>query len=270
GDRGGDRAPGARGADQADRLQRGPRGRRGGREGSGAARGPGPQRGQRRVRRHDQVRSRRPGQGHAFGAAERGVDRGAVPDDRGRGGGEAGEGEGPGGRRYARRRHGLLTSTRTSGCEGPPAKPGGPRVAWPIGGVRASPPMTTGRAQVGSHVAAVVRNRGLRRVLFAFGVFRPFESAQWIAILVYAYGRRGPDGMAVAAIVLLVPSAIAAPFLAHLGDVLDRERALALGYLGQGVTYGAVAIAIGSHVPDGVVLAFAAAANVAITSTRPV
>src|SRR5262245_14614980 len=130
--------------------------------------------------------------------------------------------------------------------------------------------MTTGRVQVGSHVAAVIRNQGLRRVLLAFGVFRPFESAQWIAILVYAYGRRGPDGMAVAAIVLLVPSAIAAPFLAQLGDVLDRERALALGYLGQGVTFGAVAVAIPSHAPDGVVLAFAAAANVAITSTRPV
>jgi len=130
--------------------------------------------------------------------------------------------------------------------------------------------MTTGRAQVGSHVAAVIRNRGLRRVLFAFGVFRPFESAQWIAILVYAYDRRGPGGIAVAAIVLLVPSAIVAPFLAHLGDAVDRERALGLGYLSQGITFGAVAIAIAMQTPDGVVLAFAAAANIAITSTRPV
>ena len=37
--------------------------------------GRGPERRHRRVRRHDQVRRRRPGEGHALGAAERGVDR---------------------------------------------------------------------------------------------------------------------------------------------------------------------------------------------------
>ncbi len=39
-----------------------------------------------------EVRRRRPGEGHALGAAERGVDRRAVPDDRGDRGGEAREG----------------------------------------------------------------------------------------------------------------------------------------------------------------------------------
>ena len=54
-------------------------------------------------------RHHRPGQGHPLGAAERGVDRGPVPHHRGRGGGQAGEGHGPG--RCARRRrgHGLLS-----------------------------------------------------------------------------------------------------------------------------------------------------------------
>ena len=57
-------------------------------------------------------RHHRPGQGDPLGAAERGVDRGPVPHHRGRGGGQAGEGEGPG--RCARRRgHGLLSPART-------------------------------------------------------------------------------------------------------------------------------------------------------------
>lgn len=130
--------------------------------------------------------------------------------------------------------------------------------------------MATGRAQVGAHVAAVIRNRGLRRVLIAFSVFRPFESAQWIAILVYAFGRGGPKEMSLAVVVLLAPSAIAAPFLSQLGDVVDRERALAVGYLVQGVSMGAVALAIAMATPAWVVFTFAAGANVAITITRPV
>ncbi|VXB26908.1 hypothetical protein CURTO8I2_170092 [Curtobacterium sp. 8I-2] len=44
----------------------------------------GPQRRDRRVRRPDRRRHHRPRQGHAFGAAERCVDRRSVPDHRGR------------------------------------------------------------------------------------------------------------------------------------------------------------------------------------------
>ena len=68
---------------QADRHQRRPRRRRRRREGQLAAGGPRPQRRHRRVRRHDQGGHRRTGQGHPFRAAERRVDRRAVPDHRG-------------------------------------------------------------------------------------------------------------------------------------------------------------------------------------------
>ena len=55
-----------------------------------------PQRRQRRVRRPAGRGHHRPGQGHPVGAAERRVDRGAVPHHRGRRGGQAGEEPGPG------------------------------------------------------------------------------------------------------------------------------------------------------------------------------
>src|SRR5262245_39468532 len=132
------------------------------------------------------------------------------------------------------------------------------------------PAVSTRVAETRSSLAAVARNPSLRRALLAFSIFRPAESAQWIAILVFAYRIGGTGEMAVAAVVLLVPAAVCAPPLAHLGDVLPRGRALALGYLTQGLGYGATAVALGAGAPDGVVFTLAAVANVAITMTRPV
>ena len=86
----GDEATGAhivrvavRGPAQADRDQRRPRGRRRGGEGAQPRGRPRSQRRHRRVRRPDRGRHHRPGQGDALGAAERRLDRGAVPHHRG-------------------------------------------------------------------------------------------------------------------------------------------------------------------------------------------
>jgi hypothetical protein len=78
--------------------------------------------------------------------------------------------------------------------------------------------------QTGENLLAVVRNRALRRVLLAFAVFRPTESAQWIAILVYAYRDGGTRAMGIAAVTLLVPAAALAPFVAQVGDRIPRGR----------------------------------------------
>jgi chaperonin GroEL len=59
-----------------------------------SSRGPGPQRGHRRVRRHAGGGDPRPGEGDAFGAAERRVHRGPVPHHGGRHRRQAGEGAG--------------------------------------------------------------------------------------------------------------------------------------------------------------------------------
>lgn len=129
--------------------------------------------------------------------------------------------------------------------------------------------MTLGLDDTRSQLSAVLRNRGLRRVLAAFAVFRPAESAQWIAILVYAYGEGGTRQMGIAAVVMLVPSALLAPFVSQLGDRMPRERALAIGYLIQGVTLGVTALVLAASLPGALVYATAALVNISITMTRP-
>ena len=118
--------------------------------------------------------------------------------------------------------------------------------------------------------AGMLRNRSLRRAIVAFAVFRPAESAQWIALLVYAYRLGGAAQMGLAAVLLLVPAAAFAPFGAQLGDRMHRERALALGYLAQGVATGVTALVLAADLPRGLVYAWAALATTAVTLTRPV
>ena len=99
-----------RGSAEADRDQRRSRGWGRGREGPRPRGGLGPERRHRRVRRHAAGRHQRPGQGDPVRAAERRVDRRAVPDDRGRHRRQAGEGR-SGHARWRRwhGRHGLLS-----------------------------------------------------------------------------------------------------------------------------------------------------------------
>jgi MFS family permease len=122
---------------------------------------------------------------------------------------------------------------------------------------------------IGRNVTAVVQDRSLRLVLFAFAIFRPTESAQWIAILVYAYRDGGTGAMGVAAVALLVPAALLAPFVAQIGDRMPRERALAVAYLAQGLAAGLTAVALWAGLPPPVVYAGAVLLNIAITATRP-
>jgi MFS family permease len=115
----------------------------------------------------------------------------------------------------------------------------------------------------------VLRNAALRRVLVAFAFFRPTESAQWIAILVYAYQHGGTRSMGIAAVVLLVPTALLAPFLSQLGDRIHRERALSLAYVVLGVTSGLTAAALASDLPSPLVYLFATMATMSISTVRP-
>lgn len=105
--------------------------------------------------------------------------------------------------------------------------------------------------------------------MLAFAVFRPMESAQWIALLVYAYTAGGTREMGIAAVALLLPAAVCAPFISQVGDRMHRERALALGYLLQGAAAGLTAITLAASWPTWTVFAAAALVNVAITMTRP-
>jgi MFS family permease len=129
--------------------------------------------------------------------------------------------------------------------------------------------VSTALGETGGNLTAVVRNAALRRVLLAFAIFRPTESAQWIAILVYAYRDGGTRAMGIAAVAMLVPAAVLAPFVAQAGDRMPRERALALSYLVQGVAAGVTAATLALDLPSAAVYAAAIVLNIAITATRP-
>ena len=129
--------------------------------------------------------------------------------------------------------------------------------------------MSRDRGETSKNVAAVLHNRSLRRALIAFTAFRPTESAQWIAILVYAYSRGGNRDIGFVAIGMLLPTAVLAPFLAQIGDRVNRERALAFAYLAIGVAAGLTALAAALSLPSIVFYAFAAIATVTISMVRP-
>ena len=129
--------------------------------------------------------------------------------------------------------------------------------------------MPSGVGDTGRNVAAVLKNRGLRRALLAFSVFRPIESAQWIAVLVYAYGEGGTREMGIAAVALLLPTALLAPFVSQIGDRMHRERALAFGYLAIGVAAGLTTAALMLSLPSSAVYVFAALATLSISMVRP-
>ena len=100
-DRGDHRLPRARGAAPSDRRERRSRGLGRRQRRPQGQEGPRPQRGQRRDRRPGRRGHHRPGDGHALGAAERGVDRQEHPHHRG----DRRRGAREGWRRRARRWH---------------------------------------------------------------------------------------------------------------------------------------------------------------------
>lgn len=115
-----------------------------------------------------------------------------------------------------------------------------------------------------------LRNPGLRRVLMPFVVFSVAEWGTWIALLVWAYDLRGVGGAATVSVVQLLPAVLAAPLGSVLGDRMHRGRALALGYLLQGLSMIATAVALFTGAPFAVVAAGGALVTCAITLTRPV
>jgi len=61
---------------------------------------------------------------------------------------------------------------------------------------------------------AVMTDPNLRRVELAFLGFNMTEFATWIAILVYAFERGGAAEAGAVSVILLIPSALVAPFAA--------------------------------------------------------
>src|SRR5437764_2643709 len=117
---------------------------------------------------------------------------------------------------------------------------------------------------------AVLRNSALQRALIGFTLFWTAECGVWVAILVYGYEVGGAAGAAVSALIGLIPSTLFALVASPLGDLMTRERALALGYAAQAATMGLAAGAIATGQPIWVVYLCIALMSCALTLTRPV
>jgi len=118
-------------------------------------------------------------------------------------------------------------------------------------------------------VGGVLRDRRLRRLTSAFLGFNGTEFGVWVVLLVYAYGLGGATTAAIAALVQLLPAALAAPLGAYAGDRFPRGRVLLAAYLVQAATLLATAAALALGAPAPLVLAIAATNSASITFTRP-
>jgi hypothetical protein len=115
-----------------------------------------------------------------------------------------------------------------------------------------------------------VANPALRRVLSAYFLFNVAEWADWIALLVWAYGRDGVRGASTMALVQLVPASLLAPSVARVLSRMPPTRAITLGYAAQAVTFLATGTALAFSAPYVVVAVLALCSAVAVTATRPV
>jgi len=112
-------------------------------------------------------------------------------------------------------------------------------------------------------------NRSLLRLELAFSAFCGAEWGVWVSLVVYAYAHGGATAAGAIAVVQLVPSILLAPFIGALTDRRRAGRVLAVGYLLQGVTTGAVALAIALDAPTAVVFVLAPLAYLTIAVPRP-
>src|SRR4051812_18079455 len=120
-------------------------------------------------------------------------------------------------------------------------------------------------AQAVGALAAVMRNRNLRRVELAWGASIAAEWAHFVALGVFAYTEGGTTAVGIAGLVRMLPAAIVAPLASSLGDRFRRERFLTAiavtGCLALGGS--AAAFSFGRNEP----LIFGLAAVVGVSST---
>src|SRR5919201_2515859 len=96
--------------------------------------------------------------------------------------------------------------------------------------------------------------------------------AYWIFIVtlaLYAYERGGPAAVGVVALLRVLPSVIATPFGAVLGDRYPRERVIFAINLGRSVTIAAAALAVFTGAPSPVVYALGSLMGLLQSTFRP-
>ena len=130
--------------------------------------------------------------------------------------------------------------------------------------------MPGGRLRATLHVLrAVLRSPSLRRVMLAYLLFAAVEYGTWVAVLLYAYGALGPEGVGAVAVIQLVPSALFATVVTSYADRAPGQLVLVWGYALQALTMGVTAAGMLLGWSPVIVVAAAVAACCAQTLTRP-
>jgi fucose permease len=93
--------------------------------------------------------------------------------------------------------------------------------------------MSERSAQNRAVISRALRNRALRRVEIAYGLFVGAEWAVWVAFLVYGYIHGGASSTMTIALVQVVPTAILSPLLGMLSNRYGPGRVLFASYLCQ-------------------------------------
>lgn len=120
--------------------------------------------------------------------------------------------------------------------------------------------MNSGLRQLGSSLrssVAVFRNRDLGRLIIGWGGMTFTTWAFAIALGVYAFGQGGATAVGIAALVRLLPGALASPFAGLLGDRQSRQVVLVLSALLSGLAIALAAVAAAAGAPAWVVYGLA-------------
>lgn len=116
---------------------------------------------------------------------------------------------------------------------------------------------------------AVFANRDLRRIQLALTGSVTGEWAYAIALAVYAYDRGGAAGVGLVGLIRFLPSALAAPFAAVLGDRFPRGRVMVASDVLRAVAVAGAGAAALLGMPAGVVYALAGFVSVVSMAFRP-
>src|SRR3954470_991331 len=109
----------------------------------------------------------------------------------------------------------------------------------------------------------------LRRIHLAWATSAVGSWVFFIALAVYAYDVGGAGGVRVAALVRMVPAGLGAPFAGGLVDRHARRDVLLASLLLRVVTLLAIAVAVATAAPVGIVFALAALFTVVASAHKP-
>ena len=115
----------------------------------------------------------------------------------------------------------------------------------------------------------VFRNPNIRKIEGAWAASILSHWAYGIALAVYAYRDGGAAAVGLIGLVRFLPSAIASPFAAVLGDKFRRERVIVVAELTRAVLLAATTVVVVMDGPAALVYLLAALVAIAYSAVRP-